>query len=226
MPAPETVALIIFARAPRPGHTKTRLIPALGPGGSARLYAAFLKDTLARANALDGFEVEVWAAAEADQAFFDSSRLQEGADLGERMSHALQDALTRHERALVIGTDAPTLPEAHLVAAGRALEAHDVVLGPSADGGYYLIGARAPAPRLEGVRWSSAHTLDDTVASLRGRRLALLRPWYDVDTPGDLRLLRAHLALRPAAAPATAEALAATHGAGIATDFDPLLSDE
>ncbi len=217
MPAGD-VALIVFARAPRPGHTKTRLIPALGADGSARLYRAFLEDTLAKARGLDGFEVEIWAATAEDRALLGPCRSQVAGDLGARMSHALADAQRRAERALLIGTDVPTLPPACLEAAAAALTTHDVVLGPSADGGYYLIGSRAPAPSLAGVRWSSSHALADTIGGLGDRRVALLRPWYDVDTPADLRLLRAHLALRPTAAPATAAAL----GLSTAADFDPL----
>jgi len=216
MPLAEPVArVIVFARSPRPGHTKTRLIPALGPEGAARLYGGFLEDTLAKVRSLADVAVEVWVAADADRAFFDDARLQVEGDLGQRMSHALADALQRGERALVIGTDAPTVPVAYLRAAIDTLARSEVVLGPSADGGYYLIGARAKAPELRGVRWSSRHTLSDTLGAIGDAvEVALLQPWYDIDTPGDLRILRSHLFLRPEAAPATAAILA---------DFDPLL---
>lgn len=217
------VPLLVFARSARPGHTKTRLIPALGPDGAAELYAAFLSDTLAVANRALGSAVsggstvsagsavsavETWVAAPEDLSAFSDGRLQEGTSIGERMSHALGDALARFPAALLIGSDAPTLPVAFLRAGVEALERADVVLGPSADGGYYLIGARGAAPDLRGdIRWSSPHTLADTVARLTPLRIALLPPWYDVDTPEDLRLLQLHLTLRPKAAPASAAVL-------------------
>jgi len=160
---------------------------------------------------LAGLREELWVAHPDDAPAYDAPRLQAGETLGARMSHALADALRRADRALLIGTDAPTLPRGFLARAARALDTAEVVLGPSADGGYYLIGARGSAPDLGGpaIRWSTPHALADTRARVSGRRVATLPPWYDVDTPEDLRLLRLHLALDPSAAPATAAALAA-----------------
>lgn len=207
---PSEVPLVIFARAPRPGATKTRLIGALGAERAARLYAAFVTD-VRRKGDLAGLREQLWVAHPDDVDAYEAPRLQRGADLGARMSHALGDALERADRALLIGTDSPTLPAAYLRLAADALDAADVVFGPSADGGYYLIGARGSAPALGGasVRWSTPHALADSRAKVAGRRVATLPPWYDVDTPEDLRLLRVHLALDPRAAPATAAALAA-----------------
>ena len=118
--------------------------------------------------------------------------------------------LDRAPAALLVGSDLPTLPTVPLLAAASVLreDRSDVVLGPSADGGFYMIGARGDAPRLgPGVRWSTAHALADTRARLAPRRVAMVRPWYDMDTPEDLRLLRAHLALAPEAAPRTTAVL-------------------
>jgi len=198
--------IAVFARAPRPGRTKTRLIPALGPEGAAALYAAFLEDTLTK---LEGLDARLWAASEADAPALEGRgwpvSAQVGGDLGARMSHAIADGLGRADGVIVIGTDAPTLPPARLRDAIDALRTHDAVLGPSADGGYYLIGSRAPVS-FGAVRWSTRHALADTLAGL-GSPARLLRPWYDVDTPDDLALLRAHLALRSRDAPATSRAL-------------------
>jgi rSAM/selenodomain-associated transferase 1 len=213
------VCVAVFARAPRPGHTKTRLIPALGAEGAAALYRAFLADTVRTAAKLEGATVELWAASEADREPLAELhpdapvRLQPRGDLGERMEAAMADALSRHDKALVVGSDVPTLPARRLGAAVAALEEADVVLGPAADGGYYLVGARGWALAFgRGVRWSTRHALTDTLAAARaaGRRPTLLAPWYDVDTPEDLRLLRAHLAVRRDAAPATAAAIEPT----------------
>lgn len=208
MRSAEPVTVIVFARAPRPGRTKTRLVPALGEAGAARLHAAMLEDVLATVASVPGLAVELWCPAE-DVAALPGARAQRGEDLGARMTDALADALERAPRALLIGSDLPTLPAARLAEAVDALDAAEVVLGPSADGGFYLVGARGSAPPLgPGVRWSTRSALADTRARLGDRAVALVGPWYDVDTPEDLRLLRAHLALAPGAAPATAAALA------------------
>ena len=210
MPSPDRTLIQLFARAPRPGHTKTRLIPALGAEGAAQLYRAFLLDTLASARSVEGAAVETWIASERDRAWFitrqEPCRLQRGADLGQRMSAALAHGLERYSRVLLIGTDAPTAPPSLLAQAAEALHDAEIVLGPTADGGYFLIGAAGAAPTLDGVRWSSRHTLADTVVRVGGA--ATLAPWYDVDTPADLRLLRLHLTLHPSSAPHTARWLA------------------
>ena len=145
--------------------------------------------------------------------------VQPEGDLGARMEAALRAGLERAGRALVLGTDAPTLPLGHLRAAIAALDRAEVVLGPAADGGFWAIGARAPLALGPGVRWSSRHALADTIALVEraGRTLERIAPWYDVDTGADLALIRAHLALRPGAAPHTAAALAC---------FDPPLKPQ
>ena len=198
----------MFARAPAPGRTKTRLAPALGPDGAARLSAAFLADVLATVAQVPELRPELWCPTEEDAAALEGARVQVGDDVGERMAHALSVALTRAPAALLIGSDLPTLPASRLRAALRALDTHDVVLGPAHDGGFYLVGARGSAPDLgPPIRWSTRHALVDTRARLVDRAVAQIRPWYDVDTPEDLRLLRAHLALAPEAAPRTTAVL-------------------
>jgi rSAM/selenodomain-associated transferase 1 len=206
----EMTPLVVFARAPRPGGAKTRLAPLLGEKGAARLARAFLDDTLSIARAVPGFEVVLACAGDPQDADLVEiaarhgvARIgQPGGGLGQRLTTVLADALARAGRALVIGSDAPTLPARLLVRAAAALERAELVLGPTADGGYYLIGARGRPPRLDGVRFSTVHALADTVALADGP-VELLPPWYDVDTPDDLRLLRLHLALDRSVAPAT-----------------------
>lgn len=211
------IPLALFGRAPRPGATKTRLVPALGAQGAADLYAAFLVDSLARCyECADVVDVTLWVADEPDDPVLAAlcadvpRRSQPAGGLGARMAFALGEALDVASRAMVVGSDLPTLPAAYLRAAAVALEVADVVLGPSADGGYYLVGARGRVPRIfDGIRWSTRHTLADTLeaADRSGLAVRLLPPWYDVDEPKDLRLLRAHLAITPDAAPATAHYL-------------------
>jgi rSAM/selenodomain-associated transferase 1 len=200
-------ALIIFARAPLPGHTKTRLIPSLGPDGAAELYRCFLLDTLAQAARAPAQPIIAAAAVDdapalralAAEAGLDAEvTIQSGADLGARMRRAFQDAFARgHPRAVIIGSDSPSLPPARVAEALAQSAARDLVLGPSFDGGYYLIGLHADQPRLfEGVAWSQPTVLLETLRRARelGLSISLLDPWYDVDTPEDLARLRTHLA--------------------------------
>lgn len=212
-----SVSLGIFGRAPLAGQTKTRLIPSLGAEGAASLYAAFLADLLDRVRALPGFETALWTADATPSPALDA--LLEGVprvtqcegDLGARMLDALTRGCEAEGSCLVIGSDAPTLPVSLLLQAAEALGDADVVLGPASDGGYTLIGTRRPAAAMfEGVRFSTRHALADTQAACRAAGLTVARvsTWYDVDTPRDLGLLRAHLALDPEAAPLTAAWLA------------------
>jgi len=206
-------AIGVFARAPIAGETKTRLIPAVGPEGAARLHEAFLRDVLMRAAALA--PVTLFVAGPLDHPAFEALLAepelgavrrapQRGADLGERMDHALRALRERAEAAFLLGSDAPTLPERILRAVTR--RADDRVLTPTSDGGYALVGGRADWS-FTGVRWSRPTTLAETLA--RNPGAVLTEPWYDVDEPVDLELLRLHLRLDPSAAPATASALAA-----------------
>jgi len=217
-----TARLAVFARPPVAGAAKTRLAPAVGHDGAARLASAFLADTMASAaHARDtlGLVLELWSADAAPhpelvnvaRAHGAVLRAQPAGDLGARMRAAI-DAGEAGHGTLIVGTDAPTAPRHAWARARRALETHDVVLGPTADGGYWLLGARAPLPAsfFDGVPWSAPTTRAATVAAAArlGLRVAHLAPWYDVDGPDDLRLLRAHLALTPQDAPETTRALA------------------
>jgi rSAM/selenodomain-associated transferase 1 len=199
-------ALVIFARAPVAGRTKTRLMRTIGPRRAAELYRCFLLDTFAGART-QPTDVIV-AAAEADhlqpigelvsEVGLDADlAVQSGGDLGHRIAHAVSETLDRgYPRVVVIGSDAPSLPPRCV---GEALDLsadHDLVLGPCFDGGYYLVGLRRAVPEIfHGITWSSDTVLVDSVrrATEGGRSVALLDPWYDVDTAADLRLLQTHL---------------------------------
>lgn len=224
-----SAVIAVLSRPPVAGATKTRLASAVGAEGAAHLAHAFLSDTLERCAAVrhrgGAVELELWSAteaatseehhplvAEAARTFSAALRWQEPGDLGARMRGALDRATTRGARAIIVGSDAPTLPPRQVVAAIHALDHFDLVLGPAADGGFWLIGARSPlpAPIFDGVGWSRHTTRAATIAGARalGLRVASVAPWYDVDTLEDLRLLRAHLAIDPSAAPATNRVLA------------------
>jgi rSAM/selenodomain-associated transferase 1 len=200
------VALALMAKAPRPGEVKTRLAPALGPDGAADLYRCFLLDLVDRLRAVAGATpVVAYAPADAGALF---RRLapglallpQRGGDLGARLSNLFDDLFAAgHGAALAMGSDLPTLPGAILAdAVARVRDpAVDLVLGPSEDGGYYLVGMRERRPSLfEGVAWSTDRALAETRARADGAglRTALLPRWFDVDGPADLDRLRASLA--------------------------------
>ena len=199
----------VFAKDPTRG--KQRLVPAVGVEGAAALARAFLADTLALVPA----QRHLWADGEVPG---EIHARQEGRDLGARILHALRSELSAGARSVVVvGTDAPTLPRRLLEEAVERLDggACDLVLGPAADGGYYLVGATGagvlPSLFLD-IPWSSERVLRVTLtrAYAAGLRVHLLPWWYDVDTPEDLRLLRADLErLDPSIAPATRACLAA-----------------
>lgn len=189
--------VIVMAKAPVAGYAKTRLIPALGAEGAAQLAQRLLRHAIAQAVAADIGPVELCCAPDAQDAVFAelageahvSLSEQGDGDLGARMSRALERALATHERALLIGTDAPALDAAYLHAARDRLADHDAVLGPAFDGGYTLIGLRRFEPSLfEAMPWSTPQVLAITRERLRaaGLRHAELPPLHDIDEPADL----------------------------------------
>jgi rSAM/selenodomain-associated transferase 1 len=209
-------ALAIFAKAPVVGQVKTRLCPPLTPEQAAELYRCFLLDILENVSVLPGVDIflaftPVGAAAIFQPFLSQRVRLipQRGDSLGERMANTLADLLTDgFKRVAIIGSDLPTLPVSYLQEAFRLLdnENTDVVLGPSADGGYYLIGARTLYPPLfAGVTWSTPTVLCQTCSRAQslGLRVAFVPPWYDVDTKDDLRRLAADFASPARCSPRT-----------------------
>jgi rSAM/selenodomain-associated transferase 1 len=214
-------ALGLFAKQPLPGAVKTRLAADTSPSWAAQVSEAFLLDTLDRLAVIDSRRVLAFAPPDARPYFegvaggrFLLTAQAEG-DLGRRMESFFAAQLNANAGPVVlVGTDSPTLPVDLIERAFSALESAEVVLGPAADGGYYLVGcARRVPPIFTGVAWGGECVLLDTVRRLPDDyRLAVLPPWYDVDTLADWQALCGHLAaLRRAglgpAAPRT-EALA------------------
>lgn len=203
-------ALIVFARAPRPGAVKTRLAPLLGAQGAAALHARLLRHTLATARATDLHPFELHGAPDAEEPFlrFCSGRYgaalvpQTRGDLGARMHNAFERALAAAPRAIVIGADCPALTVRHLHGAREALiEGNDAVFVPAEDGGYALIGlARCDARLFENIAWGEASVMETTrerLASLAWRWHELETLW-DVDRPEDYRrLVASGLLARP-----------------------------
>ncbi|MEX2224613.1 MAG: TIGR04282 family arsenosugar biosynthesis glycosyltransferase [Candidatus Rokuibacteriota bacterium] len=207
------VGLAVMAKAPRVGTVKTRLCPPLRPPEAADLARCFLLDALDRVRWVAGVRpIVAYAPVEARGEFEGLAPgfaliPQRGRDLGERQLHLVEEILGLGlQAALVIGTDAPTLPRECLDEAVSLVMAPavDVVLGPTEDGGYYLIGLRTPCPALfEDMPWSTSAVLSRTLdrAQRLGLRVACLPRWFDVDTGADLERLRVELDAAPGASP-------------------------
>lgn len=215
--------IVVFAREPIAGMAKTRLIPRLGANNAAALARAFMLDTLAKARTT-GRPIVI--AGEAPKgvsrsAFFRRIARRFGAalidqgegTLGARMRRSLAPFCAAG--AVLIGTDIPSLPTSILGRSLTLLRQHPVILAPSCDGGYYLVGLRGPLPDIfRGIRWGTARVLAETISRLRRTRVdyALADGWYDVDRWSDLLALAAQLRLmsprQPHPCPATARILA------------------
>lgn len=196
-------ALLVIAKRPTPGQTKTRLTPPLSAEHAAELYGYFLQDTLDLARAVPNVTRFIAYAPIGAEKYF--TRLapdyalvpQIGDDLGERLDNALTQCLRDgFGRAVIMDSDSPTLPTRYVADAFDALNDADVVLGPCDDGGYYLIGLKQPQPHLlREVKMSTPNVLRDTLAIARelNLRVALTERWFDVDTTTELEHLREEL---------------------------------
>ncbi len=190
--------LIVFARRPLPGRCKRRLARAVGPRRAAHLYAATLARTLAAAERLAKVRRVLLAVTAADAAWFRVAlhgrgwhvARQTAGDLGQRMDRALAGAVQRGRYALLIGSDVLDVDAADLAAARDALLAgHDAVVGPAADGGYWLIGVRRPCPALfVDMPWGSGTVCQQTRAraAASGLALAEVALRHDLDRGRDL----------------------------------------
>jgi uncharacterized protein len=182
---------IVFAKAPRAGEVKTRLIPALGAEGAAALHRQLVHRTLATATDAGLGPVELHAAPDVHDADLQDCAKrfgialvpQQGKDLGARMRNAFDEALARHSRVLIIGTDCPVLTKQHLCDAQAALVHNDAVLIPADDGGYALIGlTRCDNSLFDGIAWGG----DTVLAGTRERLRALHWHWHELDTLWDI----------------------------------------
>jgi uncharacterized protein len=196
-----TIAVAIMAKAPWPGAVKTRLCPPLLAAEAAELYRCFLLDKISAVQALVGARPVVAFTPDEAQAEFaalapDFTLVpQRGPDLGARLYATLASLLEAgHPGAIAVDSDTPTLPREFLQQAIDCLSrpGPDVVLGPTDDGGYYLIGVRAAHRALfDGVPWSTSAVLEITLrqAAAAGLQTVCMPAWFDVDTPDDLRRL-------------------------------------
>lgn len=193
-------AVICFTRVPRPGVTKTRLLPVLKPEDCARLHWAFLQDL---ATVYSQVDARLFVAHVADpdwellKTVFPAAEFlpQEGSDLGEKMYRAIREVLKLgFESVILTGADLPLMTPSHLESGFAALEENDITIGPSTDGGYYLIGMKEPRKevfRVEGYGGSSVFEKTVAAAGEAGLLVGLAQVCDDVDTPEDLRSLEA-----------------------------------
>lgn len=187
--------LIVFARALQAGRVKTRLIPDFGEQGALRLYRFLLTRTIAAACRFPG-KVELWLDRPDQelQALAGRNgwtcRLQQGADLGEKMALALNRGLEQAGQVVLVGSDCAVLDQGYFEQALQALTTVPVVFGPSEDGGYVLIGSSRQAlwhrQRFQGVRFGTEHALADSAACFPGEQVARLPVLWDVDTRDDV----------------------------------------
>ncbi|MBT9311126.1 TIGR04282 family arsenosugar biosynthesis glycosyltransferase [Leptothoe kymatousa TAU-MAC 1615] len=196
---------MLFTRYPKAGNTKTRLIPHLGAVEAAALQRR-MTEAMAGEMAFLGPEIDRqvhFAGGELAQMRTWLGRQftylpQFAGDLGNRLHQAFVDNFGLEMEAVVaIGADCPQLKNSHFKQAFRLLKTHDVVLGPAADGGYYMIGLNHPQPQLfENISWGTSEVFAQTVAIAKTLNLsvATLEQLRDVDRPEDLEILNSVLA--------------------------------
>jgi hypothetical protein len=201
-------ALVLMSRAPIPGKTKTRLHSHLKPEECAELHKAFLKDI---SNKLENIREQYqsldlflsYTPQGSENIFTDlisdkfSFMLQKGNDLGARMYNSISEAYNKsNEPVIITGSDLPSLPAEIITEAVAALKEKDIVIGPAADGGYYLIGMQTPYPFLFTYNeWGSDSVLVKTLKSASEHNLTIhfLPEWYDIDTFNELLIFRDEL---------------------------------
>ena len=199
-PPPASAALIVFAKAPVAGQVKTRLCPPLTPDEAASLHGSLVLDLLERCQTVKGCDRILAGSPTPEHPFFSAMKTrfkipiwdQIGDDLGARMGHAFQSALgSSYHSVLIVGTDIPGITVSLITTAFKNLQDHDIVLGPTVDGGYYLIGLRTPVPELfENIPWSTdqVFSLTEEKINALGLTLTVLPILRDLDTVEDLQV--------------------------------------
>jgi len=198
-PGREEPVVLVIAKAPAPGRSKTRLAAAIGAVQAAALARAMLLDTLDGCR-LASSDVGIVCAADEDIPLLTEIVgpeapivVQQGMGLSGALTTGARHALSRGSAALLVSSDIPGVPHGSLETAATLLgEGIDVVLGPGHDGGYWLLGLRAEHPELfVGMAWSTGNVLDATLSRCVDLNLVarLLEPWRDIDTEDDIAAL-------------------------------------
>ncbi len=201
-----TAALVIMAKQPRIGYTKTRLCPPFTPQQASEFYEALLLDTFTLASSLTGVRLAVAITPAGSRDYFEQITPPDtllipvdGADIGECLVQAMGHLFSiGYNHVIALNSDGPSLPRNYLLQAFNSLNDNDVVLGPGEDGGYYLIGLRKPCPVIfQQIDWSTSLVHSQTLARAETLSLhvALTPSWYDVDTAQEAVRLASELAL-------------------------------
>jgi rSAM/selenodomain-associated transferase 1 len=212
MSVDKRIPVCVFAKPPRAGAVKTRLGASVGADVAAALARAFIDDTLAAVSRLPWVR-PILATTEpcADELQCGAEVWMQGrGNLGARLERVVRHALCDAPFAIALGADTPGLPRHLLESARTSLGVTDAVLGPSDDGGFYLLGlSRCPRGLLANLPWSAPDTFAETRARLLARHFTprILTPWFDVDRPQDLARLERGIANGGIAAPETARIL-------------------
>ena len=194
-------ALIIFTREPEPGHTKTRLMPYFSAEKCAELHRCMLKDIRNEMRSVDADIIVAHTGGRNGPEFllktFGRKTVfmeQRGADIGAKMKNAIEEALELgYGRVVLIGTDIPEIRAGSVNDAFSKLDSSDIVLGPTEDGGYYLIGMSSVHPEAFGVKvYGTGSVFEETAESIRqaGLSVALADKYPDIDTPEDISAYR------------------------------------
>jgi len=205
--------LVIMAKAPRPGEVKTRLTPSLSPAAVTAFYCCLLEDTLALARSLSNVELAIMCpdpdVAELAQLAGNEATVvaQKGEGLAAGLTSVFAHFTQHGQRVIAFNSDSPHLPPSVLENAFEMLAEHDVVAGPTHDGGYYLVGAKVSHPTLfarDEMGTNSA--LERLLVNARTLDLSVsfVEPFYDIDVADDLNRLGEELRLAPTRAPRTA----------------------
>ena len=214
-------AVVVFAKVPEPGRVKTRLLPQLTPERAAEVHRACLEDTVRLVGRIPGSRKCLQVAAEFDRARQLAATLeldhqwqvaiQRGRDLGERLEETFRSLFRAgYRRVVIVGTDTPWMGAQRIRRALALLDTTDVVLGPCADGGYYLVGARRLYPQMFcNIPWSTSQVLSTTTRVLEKARASYgrLPRDFDLDRPEDLARAAEVLRRNETRAPALAKLL-------------------
>ena len=185
--------IIVFVRTPELGKVKTRLAKSIGDVSALTIYKLLLKHTETVLHDLSFDKVVYYSEKVEENDFWEArlfeKKLQKGADLGERMQHAFETAFEQgYQKVLIIGSDLFDLKSIHITTAFEALENHDLTIGPSLDGGYYLLGMKELYPAVfKNKKWGTDSILGNTLKDLQQQNVKLLEALNDIDTFEDLQ---------------------------------------
>ncbi|MBI5184706.1 MAG: TIGR04282 family arsenosugar biosynthesis glycosyltransferase [Nitrospinae bacterium] len=202
-----STALAILAKCPIPGKAKTRLQPRISPEDSARLQEALILDTVFKARDIPGIDAFIGCPPSDGKSFFKDLQkktgigtfLQKGETLGEKIQNVFREKFGQgYEKVAVIGVDSPTFPPEFLTEAALALDESDAVVGPTVDGGYYLVGMKGNfKPILPDGDMGHERVLQEALDRCErlGLKTSTLPPWYDLDAFPDLEFAATHIRL-------------------------------